>query len=203
MRRRPLSPFLVLQLSLHSPVFLLETSQQTDCTSTFVPSPSRSRSLLLLFFFFEREGREGGRRANRIQFIQQLFPDRGKKKSGCEVSSGCICFGTACPCPLDLIHLLGEDGVGRRKRGWPDASQAVCRALLQTGRAHPGTHSRLWRCTMEESAVYTVLSEQRSISTDWTHSCLVKALIYWTVHCLDSRGFNKRFYVFDGRRRTL
>lgn len=65
MRRRPLRLFLVLQISLHTPVFRLETSQQPYCTSTFVPSPSRSRSPL---FFFKREGRGGGTHAEATAF---------------------------------------------------------------------------------------------------------------------------------------
>lgn len=188
----------------------METSQQTDCTSTFVPSPSRSRSLLLLLFFFEREGREGGGSAEPTAFRltnNYSQTEERKKINSCEVSLRLRLLWHRLSLPTGLYPPVGggwsRSSACRRKRGWPDASQAVCRALLQTGRAHPETHSRLWRCTMEESPVYTVLSEHRSILADWRHSYLVNALIYRTVHCLDSRGFNKRFYVFDGRRRTF
>lgn len=113
-RRRPLRLLLVLQLSLHSPVFLLETSQQTDCTSTFVPSPSRSRSLL---FFLKGRGGRGDAEPTAFSLSNNYSQTEVKKINSCEVSSGCICFGTACHCPLEFIHLLGEDGVGAAPAG--------------------------------------------------------------------------------------
>lgn len=151
MRRRPLRLFLVLQLSLHSPVFLLETSQQTDCTSTFVPSPSRSRSLLL--FFFLKGGEGGGTQTQPHSVYPTIIPRQRKKISSCEVSSGCICFGTACPCPLDFIHLLGEDGFGAAPAGGNAdgqmprrlSAERCCSPVVHTRRRIQGFGAARWR----------------------------------------------------------
>lgn len=94
MRRRPLRLFLVVQLSLHSLFFRLDTSQQTAWTSTFVHDhhdPGRS-----FFFFFEREGRGVHAEPTASSLSNNYFRQR-RKKSSCEVPVGCICFGTAVP----------------------------------------------------------------------------------------------------------
>ncbi|MED6290671.1 hypothetical protein CHARACLAT_015663, partial [Characodon lateralis] len=49
-----------------------------------------------------------------------------------------------CACPFVLIHLLGvterKAALPEMNAEYPDAWQAVCGALLQTGRAHLETH---------------------------------------------------------------
>lgn len=152
MRRRPLRLFLVLQLSPNAPLFRLETSRQTHCTSTFVPSPSRSRSTLL---FFEREGRGGGGTQCQPHPVYPTIISRRRNNKQLRSFLGLHLLWHRCPCPLDFIHLLGEDGVaaaaaagGNAKSQMPlrQSAERRCRR-----RAHSETHSWLWRSTMEES----------------------------------------------------
>lgn len=178
MRRRPL---LVLQLSLHPPVFLLETSQQTDCTSTFVPSPSRSRSLLFL------KGRGGGGQPHSV--YPTIIPRQRKKKNKQLRSFLRLhLLWHRLSLPTGLYPPVGVGGGGWSRGAAPAGGDAdgqmprrlsaerCCRQVVRTRRRIQG----FWRCTMG--------------GISCSHSC-VRAQEH--LNLLETQLFSKRAPLLD------
>ena len=136
------------------------------------------------FFFvvvvFERDGRGDGD-AEPTAFSLSRNYSQTEKNERLWTFLGLHLLWLRCPCPLDLIHLLGEDGVGVAPAGGNADSQMPrrraaerrCRLVVRTRRRR----RRLWRCTMEKSPEQ---SSHPSVLTEPTEKKEnISWLLYW------------------------
>lgn len=120
-------------------------------------------------YFLKGRGGAGGTTQSQPHAVYPTIIPRRRKNEQLRSFLRLHLLWHRCPCPLDFIHLLGEDGVGAAAGGNAESQMPLRRSAERRcrRRAHSETHSRLWRSTMEESPEQLNNSSIRA-ETKWT-----------------------------------